>query len=118
MYQPAIVSLSTENCTPPLLFVCCSCSGADSIYVYLNLCLPFRVAGNASFLLGAILEDVDGKKKVIEMLLDEHKSEDKGYLIPSLTALIQTHELEAMTNASGTMSLLVRIATYPIPISL
>lgn len=67
------------------------------------------MAGNASFLLGAILEDELGRKKVIECLMDESRPEDKGYLVPSLTALIQTHELEAMTNASGTMSLLVRM---------
>ena len=43
----------------------------------------------------------------MHLLQDEKKADDTSYLLPSLTALIQTHEPEAMTNASGTLSLLV-----------
>lgn len=66
-----------------------------------------RIAGNAAFVLGSILEDEVGRKKVIQLLNDEKREDDTSYLLPSLTALIQTHELEAMTNASGAISLLL-----------
>ena len=70
----------------------------------------YRVAGNAAFLLGAILKEVVGRKKTIERILDEKRAEDTSYLLLNLTALVQSPtELEAITNASGTISLLVGI---------
>jgi len=66
-----------------------------------------RIAGNAAFILGSILENETGRSKVMELLKDEKHEDDTSYLLPSLIALIQTREPEAMTNASGTVSLLV-----------
>ena len=80
----------------------------SSNILQLFLFLPFfRIAGNAAFILGSILEDPTGRRKTMHLLQDEKHADDTSYLLPSLTALIQTHEPEAMTNASGTLSLLV-----------
>ena len=81
--------------------------GKSSISSNLQFPFFFRIAGNAAFILGSILEDPTGRRKTMHLLQDEKHADDTSYLLPSLTALIQTHEPEAMTNASGTLSLLV-----------
>eukprot|EP00111_Clytia_hemisphaerica_P004757 TCONS_00013674-protein len=88
---------------------------ADMVYALFNIMnentprFP-RVAGNAAFILGSLLEDENGRRKVQQLLLEEKHQDDTSYLLPSLTALIQTQDQEAMTNASGTLSLLLESA--------
>ena len=68
----------------------------------------FRIAGNAAYVLGAL---VDQEKvlqdKVFDCLDDSERVEETQHCLPNLGALIQTYDLEAMTNASGTASLIV-----------
>lgn len=72
-----------------------------------SFCTLIRVAGNAAYVLGALLDNDVGRKKVVLLLRDEDQSLETQRCLPNLGALIETFDLEAMTNASGTASLIV-----------
>lgn len=68
-----------------------------------------RVAGNAAYILGALLECDQGREKTIELIKDPNKVEDTQHLLPNLAALIEIYDLEPQTNASGTTALIFEI---------
>ena len=80
----------------------CQLSDSDTKYTFI-----FRIAGNAAYVLGALFDSDVGRVKVIELLNDEDRLEETQHCLPNLGALIETYDLEAMTNASGTASLIV-----------
>ena len=76
------------------------------------------MAGNAAYVLGALIDSEDGRERVLEKILrvPAHFEETQN-CIPNLGQLIEIHDLESMTNASGTASLLVSVPSpcFPAP---
>ena len=76
----------------------------------------FRIAGNAVYILGALLESDNGREKVIQLLKEKNPEEDND-LIFNLARLTDLNEysttmngeIEAQTNASGTTALIVSL---------
>ncbi|XP_065652018.1 uncharacterized protein LOC100215940 isoform X3 [Hydra vulgaris] len=65
-----------------------------------------RIAGNAAYVIGALIDSPVGKEKVVALLQNEDRVEDTQHCLPNLAAIIETGDPEPMTNASGTASLI------------
>ena len=65
------------------------------------------MAGNAAYILGAILDTDVGKDKVYRMFADPTHLNDNKHVLPNLAAIIESDDDDAATNASGTLSVMV-----------
>ncbi|XP_065063190.1 uncharacterized protein LOC135689776 [Rhopilema esculentum] len=71
-----------------------------------NLHSP-SVAGNAAYVIGAIIDTDVGKNRVFRLFADPSKLESHKYVLPNLTAIIECDDKKASVNASGTIAVIV-----------
>eukprot|EP00794_Sanderia_malayensis_P011951 gene11951-13188_t len=71
-----------------------------------NLHAP-SVSGNAAYVLGAILDTDVGKDKIFRLFSDPHKLDQHKYILPNLTAIMESGNEKAAINSSGTLSVMV-----------
>lgn len=65
------------------------------------------IAGNAAYVLGAILDTDVGKDNIFRLFLDPLKLDQHKYILPNLTAIMESCDGKAATNASGTLAVMV-----------
>lgn len=70
--------------------------------------MNFSIAGNSAYVLGAILDTDVGKEKIFRLFADPLKLDHRKYILPNLTAIMESDDSKAAINASGTLAVLVR----------